>query len=1539
MSIKIGNTAINKLYVGTAEIKKVYIGTNLILDNGTIDTVVTINTTSVSPTWTPYVENSGATLTWEVTGGVTRAPQVIDTPILNLEANTGTAIITITSSTAFAGFTVFKVDSLDVSAIDTSAIGSDMVEISCKDNAITTWDISSMTGLLELTFRSNSLLTAMDISSNTALTSIWGYSSALTALDVSANNSLTYLSMDNCALTTAELDAIVNDLDDNGASNGTLLISGNTGLPLTAASFDSYNDLETKTWTINVANSTPVDTEDPVVGTLYYANETSTTVELTCTATDNVGVVSFDIYLDAVLDRNVLGTSLSSYEFDGLTAETNYDIFAVAKDAADNESLASNIINFTTDATPTTDDGLHPTLTNFRVLDAQKGRVYFNSSEIITASTGVSGYTGFTITGKVISQITINTDSLTNHYFDVTVDFDFYDNNTIRYEGGSDLADSESNALYNFTLEYITNSITEPTASTNKYVTHDASGGNGSEGSPWTFEEAGTNAVAGETVWIKAGNYGNINVILSASGTLANPIKYKGYKTAIGDAGSLTRELDLSFNSTELPLLNGGGSGVGIISSLKDYIFIENIQVENYSTNIRIDDASFIVVDNVYSKDADVCLRFALSPSTNIRILNSYVADATAAGVWMYGAYHLIENTWSVSSRIVNMDYHFEINAGSNINGFSIFKDCYTHSYWEDSHGHHAIALKGTTSGLQQYNLIEDCTLENHAQGIECRHENSNYNVIRNCYGTRTASKKTTTFDESSLVTFRDGCTDNIVENSTMEELSSGILFNDNAGEEGSQAGGIDNKVINCVFNNNDSDIVIKNGIGGTALEPTGNEFLNCTFYNSTKLVANSIVPFGSSNIFTNCILESIPAYDGTPTFRYSDFYVSFPVPSGVGNISFKPYFTDAPNGDFSLSSETTDEVYEGGTDNGVYYDITDIERKTPFSMGAYEKQQEQTPVLSNFNITNSEPTKVYFNSSSSIIGMTTTSFTVSGKSIDSLTVNGSSTVGHYFTVTSAFTFWDNNTIRLDSDNVVREFTLEYITNNIVEPTSSGTEYFVTTTGNDGNDGLTEGNAFLTPKHCASIMDEGDIMYIKAGTYTDLNIEFNVGSGAIANPMQVIGYKTTPGDITSSYYNYGDGALLSTEMPLFNSGDRTTNRCFDLASNYRPSYLIFKNIQIENYKTGIEGRLVTGFVLDNIIISEMGDDTVNNSGDGLYFANSSPNSVHNLRAKNMLVQNCSMDGVLAIGNHNLFENVKVYADEDTLQTYSSMDYYIHFRGNNNIVRNSYTERVGTITHGGHGIGTKADVQSEYNLIVDSECKGFKDEAFYIAYALAKYNIVKRCVSTGNGANNSDGGTGYKFRDGASFNIIEQSLIKLHKYGLSIEETTEQLNNGFADDNTFRNMIVDECFWAIGIVASYNIGGDGVSTDTYQDNVIQNSTFNNCNYLIRNSGTSFNNLFINNVIYNVPSEFNFATTEFGWIPSYNNYWIFWGVNGTPPLGTGNISVNPNFVNLIDFVPQEESMTSPKITGVDYDYNNGERASTTTIGAVKLVSETP
>jgi endonuclease I len=93
-------------------------------------------------------------------------------------------------------------------------------------------------------------------------------------------------------------------------------------------------------WVAQIWNPNP-DTENPTAPTnLVASNPTDNTIDLTWNAsTDNIGVTSYDIYVDG---SDLYNTSATSFTVPGLSPDTNYCFTVKAKDVTGNESGFSN---------------------------------------------------------------------------------------------------------------------------------------------------------------------------------------------------------------------------------------------------------------------------------------------------------------------------------------------------------------------------------------------------------------------------------------------------------------------------------------------------------------------------------------------------------------------------------------------------------------------------------------------------------------------------------------------------------------------------------------------------------------------------------------------------------------------------------------------------------------------------------------------------------------------------------------------------------------------------------------------------------------------------------------------------------------------------------------------------------------------------------------------------------------------------------------------------------------------------------------------
>lgn len=152
------------------------------------------------------------------------------------------------------------------------------------------------------------------------------------------------------------------------------------------------------------------------------------------------------------------GTALTGAITGLPSPSTDYDLYGIFVTKEDVPQASATKVDFTTTA-----DVVAPTLSAWSIENANPNRLYFNSSEVITATT----FGGFTIdqivgTAVTVTGVTINTGSTTGHYFTLSENIEAIDYLArIAYSGsGSNLADGSSNSLASFAATLIDNNIT-----------------------------------------------------------------------------------------------------------------------------------------------------------------------------------------------------------------------------------------------------------------------------------------------------------------------------------------------------------------------------------------------------------------------------------------------------------------------------------------------------------------------------------------------------------------------------------------------------------------------------------------------------------------------------------------------------------------------------------------------------------------------------------------------------------------------------------------------------------------------------------------------------------------------------------------------------------------------------------------------------------------------------------------------------------------------------------------------------------------------
>lgn len=603
------------------------------------------------------------------------------------------------------------------------------------------------------------------------------------------------------------------------------------------------------------------------------------------------------------------------------------------------------------------------------------------------------------------------------------------------------------------------------------------------------------------------------------------------------------------------------------------------------------------------------------------------------------------------------------------------------------------------------------------------------------------------------------------------------------------------------------------------------------------------------------------------------------------------------PGSDTGTPDSSIDASGDSATADAAVDALSDAAADAPSETGGLM-------TLSNFRTSDTDRSRIYFDASSSAVGLSTQGFVIQGKTIGGVTPDES---GGYFTLSADLDYWDNVTIRLEGgDGTVEDFTLEYVENQIAPPAFSGAEFYVTTSGDDGNDGLTEAAAFATLGRALSGIRPNDKVWIRAGIYNDEHIDMP-SLGTASAPIWIEGYKSSPGDITSNYYRpFADAdsttsaALDASEMPTFDGGDRTSagETAFNLVN---ASYIFVKNLQLRNYYQGIRGQNTNNVVYENINLRGFGD--ANNFGGIGFMFNTFNTTSTNNRFINIVSGNATAGNMYISSSNSLIENLYSFCDEldPDDPTGLTTDYYLQIQGDNNTIRNSICDkRIAGFSHFGHAFIVKYN--GEYNLFELNESINIMN-SFHARHSSVAHNVWKDSEARGDVSYASTSWTGgVVVTDGAHHNVFERLYIHDVKFPFDFEEATEdETSIALGSDNIFRNIIVDNA------EAGLRFRNDEAGAAPFDNNQFDHITWNNIEsmFVVWNTGdangtVSLSGNTLSNCIFSLIGEErpSAADTDFtgisGFTFSNNGYH-----NAFPAKGSDSIEADPQFD--ADWVP--------------------------------------
>ncbi len=504
-----------------------------------------------------------------------------------------------------------------------------------------------------------------------------------------------------------------------------------------------------------------------------------------------------------------------------------------------------------------------------------------------------------------------------------------------------------------------------------RYVTTSGNSSNDglSEATAWSLSHAVSTATAGMTIYVKAGNYGNLELIQSQNGIETAKIHFKGYTSTPNDISSFqgsTFSRTTPLDASTMPLISGNfdsnnrTSGTGITIN-GQYVIFENFQITKKETGILLN-GSFSEIINIigdtlgdFSGESgsgfdDYSGYGVRVSSPNCKVTNTLIRNTGAEGIHFRdnGNYGL--TTWSevYCNNTTNPNDYYLVNSGTHHNRF---ENCTVYRTSGLAHFGHGLLNKFEAHD----NVFENCAVV--GTNIESTFGSYN-NLWDNIVLTGHWDGINNANNDGGAITFGKNVHDEELRNIRIDNYRLGMAFS--GWNESAGVSMPNNASYDCTFKN----IVISNvfyAFSGNEFQNNGWPTYGHTFYNLTidSVTGRLFITNRPMNgwEFYDCIFNNVNGlkihssgynYDLNANTIFSRINItggglslSDLTPYNNSNLTaITPPFNDVASQDFSLTTNALD-IGAAHAENTT--DILGITRTIPFSLGAYEFQPVDT--------------------------------------------------------------------------------------------------------------------------------------------------------------------------------------------------------------------------------------------------------------------------------------------------------------------------------------------------------------------------------------------------------------------------------------------------------------------------------------------------------------------------------------------------------------------------------------------------------------------